>query len=257
MPPSYLNFFLCSCFLSNPIVFWLAFFGPILAVILVNSMMFIIVIVISVRQKQRKLSREKKPVNFKTFIRPMISLAGIMILFGISWLFAALAIIGKEEIRKPNEVLFVFFNSLQGFFIFVFFCIINEEVRELWSKLLISSLCHSAFLNRILKLNKYTKDRYKNYHKNTSAGNISSLDSTQKNTLCIGTFSNNKKSSVAAPLELENTSVCLKNDSYIDPQEINIEREFNLNYVGYKDGSLRDGVEDLGDITITPNWKSG
>ena len=114
MPTSYLNFFLCSCFLSNPIVFWLAFFGPILAVILVNSMMFIIVTVIFVRQKQRKLCHEKKPVDLKTFIRPMISLTGIMILFGIAWLFAALAIIGKEEIRKPNEVLFVFFNSLQG-----------------------------------------------------------------------------------------------------------------------------------------------
>ena len=126
-------------------MFWLAFFGPILAVILVNSVMFIIVIVILVRQKQRKLSREKKPVDLKTFIRPMISLAGIMILFGIAWLFAALAIIGKEEIRQPNEVLFVVFNSLQGFFIFVFFCIINKEVRESWSKLLIANLYNLLF----------------------------------------------------------------------------------------------------------------
>ena len=172
--------------------------------------MFIIVIVISVRQKQRKLSREKKPVDLKTFIRPMISLAGIMILFGIAWLFAALTIIGKEEIRKPNEVLFVLFNSLQGFFIFVFFCIINNEVRESWSKLLTSSLCNSAFLNCTLKWSKYTKDRYKNYYRNTSAGNISSLDGTQKNTLCIGTFSNNKKSSFASPIDLGDTSVCIK-----------------------------------------------
>ena len=233
-------------------MFWLAFFGPILAVILVNSVMFIIVILILVRQKQRKLSHKKKPVDLKTFIRPMISLAGIMILFGIAWLFAALAIIGKEEIRKPNEVLFVFFNSLQGFFIFVFFCVINEEVRESWSKLLIANLYNSAFRNRTLKRSKCNSDKYKNHHKNTSAGNISSMDSTLKNTLSIGTFSNNKISSFANPLDLEDTSVCLKNDSYIDPRKIN-EGGFNQHYVGNKDSSLCEGGNDFGDITITSN----
>ena len=251
MPTSYLNFFFCRSFLSNPIVFWLAFFGPILAVILVNSVMFIIVIDILVRQKQRKLSREKKHVDLKTFICPMISLAGIMILFGIAWLFAALAIIGKEEIRKPNEVLFVFFNSFQGFFIFVFFCIINKEVRESWSKLLIANLYNSAFLNRTLKRSKCTSDKYKNHHKNTSAGNISSMDSALKNTLSIGTFSN-KKSSFASPIELEDTSVCLKNDSYIDTRKIN-ERGFKQNYVGNKDGSLCEGEDNFGYITIKSN----
>ena len=183
----------------------------------------------------------------------MISLAGIMILFGIAWLFAVLAIIGKEEIRKPNEVLFAFFNSLQGFFIFVFFCIINKEVRESWSKLLISSLYNSAFLNRTLKWSKYTKDRYENHPKNQSAGNISSLDSAQKNTLSIGTFPKNKKSAFASPLELEDTSVCIKYDSCTDSQKISSKRGFNQNYVSNKDGNLCEREDNLWDITFTSN----
>ena len=231
-------------------MFWLAFFGPILAVLLVNSVMFVIVVVIVVRQKQRKLSREKKPVDLKTFIRPMISLAGIMILFGIAWLFGALTNIDKVEIHKTNEVLFVIFYFFQGFFIFVFFCIVNKEVRESWSKLLISSLCNSAFLNRTLKRSKCTKDRYKNPHKNTSAGNISSLDSALKNTLNIGTCSNNKKTSLASPLVLEDTSLCLKNDSCIDPRKISIEQGFNQNFVGNKDGTLCEGADDFGALQL-------
>ena len=103
-----------------------------------------------------------------------------------------------------------------------------------------------------MKRSKCTSDKYKNHHKNTSACNISSMDSTLKNTLSIGTFSNNKKSSFASPIELEDTFVCLKNDSYIDTRKIN-ERGFKHNSVGNKDGSLCEGEDDFGDITITSN----
>ena len=80
------------------------------------------------RQKQQGMKKE-------TAIRLVISISGIMFLFGLTWLFGALTI----TIRAVNllfQVLFVVFNSLQGFFIFLFFCVFNKEGRDFWKEVL-------------------------------------------------------------------------------------------------------------------------
>ena len=62
----------------------------------------------------------------------MFSLCGIMILFGFSWAFAAFTVKGASEVF---QFLFVVFNSLQGFFIFLFFVVFAKEARKLWLRL--------------------------------------------------------------------------------------------------------------------------
>ena len=147
--------FLCSCFLSNPIVFWLAFLGPVLAIILVNTVIFIIVIFILVRHTRGTLSRKNESMGIKTVACLMMTIVGIMFLFGISWLFAALTVT-VEKIRYPSQVLFTIFNSLQGVFIFVYFCIFKKEARESWKEVLSCGKYKSAFLNPSIKWNKTT-----------------------------------------------------------------------------------------------------
>ena len=63
----------------------------------------------------------------------MFSISGVMFLFGLTWLFAVLLFTGIE-LRNISQLLFTIFNSLQGFFIFVF--ILNIEAVGLWKKLL-------------------------------------------------------------------------------------------------------------------------
>ena len=52
-----------------------------------------------------------------------------MVLLGLTWLFGAMAIGGA---RLVFQYLFCIFNSLQGFAIFWFHCLRQEEVRQCW-----------------------------------------------------------------------------------------------------------------------------
>ena len=61
--------------------------------------------------------------------RVLISIFGIMFLFGMSWVFGALTI---SDASLVFQYLFAIFTSLQGFFIFFFFCVLDKEARELW-----------------------------------------------------------------------------------------------------------------------------
>jgi hypothetical protein len=63
----------------------------------------------------------------------MFSISGVMFLFGLTWLFAIL-LFTVIELQSISQLLFTIFNSLQGFFIFVF--ILNTEAVGLWKKLL-------------------------------------------------------------------------------------------------------------------------
>ena len=53
-----------------------------------------------------------------------------MAIFGLTWVFGGLTVQGSRD--SPFEFLFVIFNSLQGFFIFLFFVVLAKETRELW-----------------------------------------------------------------------------------------------------------------------------
>ena len=63
----------------------------------------------------------------------MISIMGVMALFGLMWVFGALTI---REASTTFQFLFAIFNSMQGFFIFLFFCVLGKDGRELWLQVL-------------------------------------------------------------------------------------------------------------------------
>ena len=69
----------------------------------------------------------------RTVLHMMLSISGVMFLFGLTWLFAIL-LFTVVELRSTSQLLFTIFNSLQGFFVFVF--ILNTEAFGLWKKFL-------------------------------------------------------------------------------------------------------------------------
>ena len=125
----------CSCFLSHPGAFWGAFLVPIFAIMIFNIVIFIWVIVVLVRHTRGTAARKKEAVGNKTIIRLMISISGVMFLFGLTWLFAILTF-SVTGLRETFQILFTVFNSFQGFFIFLFFCVLNKEAVESWKELL-------------------------------------------------------------------------------------------------------------------------
>ena len=130
--------FSSSCFIDDPAVFFGAFLGPIFAILIVNVVMFVLVIGVLIRHTRSKLVRTKKQMKKKTTIRLIIGIAGIMFLFGLTWLFGALTVtgFGSATASTAFQVLFVICNAFQGFFIFLFFCVFNKDARDLWIELL-------------------------------------------------------------------------------------------------------------------------
>ena len=114
-------------------MFFGAFLGPIFAILLFNTVMFVIVITVLIRHSRKKLGREVDQGKRKTVLRLMCSIIGVMSIFGLAWVFGALTVVSRSF---AFQVLFAIFNSLQGFMIFLFFCVISKESRDLWAKLL-------------------------------------------------------------------------------------------------------------------------
>ena len=59
----------------------------------------------------------------------MLNIIAVSLLFGMTWVFGALTVQKQHELF---EFLFVVSNSLQGFYVFIFFVVLAKETRELW-----------------------------------------------------------------------------------------------------------------------------
>ena len=126
-------------------MFFGAFLGPILAVLLFNLVMMIVVVTVLVRHMRNTMGRMKEQTKQKTSLRLLISITGIMSLFGLTWIFGALTISGAS---LPFQILFVVFNGFQGFFIFLFLCVFSTDARKLWKESLSSSYNKFSTLQR-------------------------------------------------------------------------------------------------------------
>ncbi len=152
-PPPHYNYlyliFVCSCFLKHPGVFFGAFLAPIFAVLLFNLVIFIWVIVILVKHTRGQVKRSNENMKPKTVFRLLVSISGVMFLFGLTWLFAAFTfqIGGDNILRTIFQILFTVFASFQGFFIFLFFCVFNTEARESWREFLSCGRYKSSLLH--------------------------------------------------------------------------------------------------------------
>uniref|UniRef100_A0A8B9F1L9 Adhesion G-protein coupled receptor G2 n=1 Tax=Amazona collaria TaxID=241587 RepID=A0A8B9F1L9_9PSIT len=114
------------CWIKNRIVFYITAVGYFCVIFLINVSMFIVVLIQLCRIKKKKQLGAQR----KTSIQDLRSVAGLTFLLGITWGFAFFTV---------NDVftyLFTIFNTLQGFFIFVFYCVTKENVRKQWRRYL-------------------------------------------------------------------------------------------------------------------------
>ncbi|NXH10982.1 AGRG2 protein, partial [Bucco capensis] len=114
------------CWIKSRIVFYITAVGYFCLIFLINISMFVVVLIQLCRIKKKKQLGAQR----KTSIQDLRSVAGLTFLLGITWGFAFFTV---------NEVftyLFTIFNTLQGFFIFIFYCVTKENVRKQWRRYL-------------------------------------------------------------------------------------------------------------------------
>ncbi|XP_063457956.1 adhesion G-protein coupled receptor G2 isoform X11 [Pan paniscus] len=117
------------CWINNNAVFYITVVGYFCVIFLLNVSMFIVVLVQLCRIKKKKQLGAQR----KTSIQDLRSIAGLTFLLGITWGFAFFA---WGPVNVTFMYLFAIFNTLQGFFIFIFYCVAKENVRKQWRRYL-------------------------------------------------------------------------------------------------------------------------
>ncbi|XP_074155967.1 adhesion G-protein coupled receptor G2 isoform X4 [Sminthopsis crassicaudata] len=117
------------CWINNSVVFYITVVGYFCVIFLLNVSMFIVVLVQLCRIKKKKQLGAQR----KTSIQDLRSVAGLTFLLGITWGFAFFA---WGPVNLLFMYLFAIFNTLQGFFIFIFYCVAKENVRKQWRRYL-------------------------------------------------------------------------------------------------------------------------
>ncbi|XP_054482334.1 adhesion G-protein coupled receptor G2-like [Anoplopoma fimbria] len=156
------------CWLKNDIAFYVSVVAYFCLIFLFNLAMFVVVLVQLCRIKRQNPHN----AQHRTTLQDVRSVAGIMILLGLTWGFAFFA---WGPLNLPFMYLFAIFNSLQGFFIFVFYCATKENVRKQWR----TYLCCGRM--RLAENSEWSRTATQKTAKKSSVTRVTSLHSSQSN----------------------------------------------------------------------------
>ncbi|XP_047462140.1 adhesion G-protein coupled receptor G2 isoform X2 [Mugil cephalus] len=206
------------CWLKNDIAFYVAVVAYFCAIFLFNFIMFIVVLV----QLHRIKKQNPQSSQHRTTMQDVRSVVGITILLGLTWGFAFFA---WGPLNLPFMYLFAIFNSLQGFFIFVFHCAVKENVRRQWRtylccgrmRLAENSEWSRTATQKTVKKGSLTK--LTSLHSNSSRGNNSSSSSS-----FLVSESSNQMNGIGSPFD--DTTITADEDPSMDVVLNEINRQY-------------------------------
>uniref|UniRef100_A0ABI7W1U0 Adhesion G protein-coupled receptor G2 n=1 Tax=Felis catus TaxID=9685 RepID=A0ABI7W1U0_FELCA len=200
------------CWINSNAVFYITVVGYFCVIFLLNISMFIVVLVQLCRIKKKKQLGAQR----KTSIQDLRSVAGLTFLLGITWGFAFFA---WGPVNVTFMYLFAIFNTLQGFFIFIFYCVAKENVRKQWRRYLCCGKLRLAENSDWSKtatngLKKQTVNQGVSSSSNSLQSNSNSTHSTTLlvNSDCSGLVSGNGSASSeknGVSFSVQNGDVCL------------------------------------------------
>lgn len=123
-----------SCFISDKGVFFGLFLVPVALTIIFNIIMFILGVRVLIKSNSRKqqVIQGNNRKSARNTMKLIVGICGLMILFGLGWTFGILTI---NIASKAFQYLFVIFNVFQGFYFFIFICLLGKDGRNFWIRL--------------------------------------------------------------------------------------------------------------------------
>ncbi|XP_064206704.1 adhesion G-protein coupled receptor G4 isoform X1 [Anguilla rostrata] len=112
------------CWVQDDVVFYVSVVAYIFLVLLCNAAVFVVVLV-----QIHNMQANKPAGSRRGLLHELRGVASLTFLLGLTWILAFFA---WEPAKVPLLYLFCLLNSLQGFFIFVFHCLMKENVRKQW-----------------------------------------------------------------------------------------------------------------------------
>ena len=152
---------------------WPFYFGlivPFGLIYIFNVAIFIIIISSMIRRTnlQKNIANGDKHKKLKENFWITV---GLTILLGVSWVFGMLATAGLPNyIRIPFDIVFTVLASLQGVFVFLFYCVRCPECRQLWKNWILCRFTKKSQLRGSTTVSQPT-----NSTSNTSTGTLQRL----------------------------------------------------------------------------------
>ncbi|XP_023930470.1 uncharacterized protein LOC106154118 isoform X5 [Lingula anatina] len=123
---------LCRLTSANPYVYYISFLGPSCLILIFNSVVFVLVSRVILRPRVKGLQGKRSQEQPKVSAAQVRGAISVMVLLGITWVFGAFA---AGEAKVVFAYIFCVANSLQGFLIFLFRCLLHPEARSAWVQL--------------------------------------------------------------------------------------------------------------------------
>ncbi|KAM7417411.1 hypothetical protein PAMA_017186 [Pampus argenteus] len=112
------------CWLQNDVFFYVTVVAFIFLILLCNISVFIVVLI-----QIRQMRANKPSTNSHGSLNDLRAVASLTVLLGLTW---SVGFFSFGPGRVVLMYLFSIFNTLQGFFIFLFHCVMKENVRKQW-----------------------------------------------------------------------------------------------------------------------------
>eukprot|EP00057_Strongylocentrotus_purpuratus_P016535 XP_011671009.1 PREDICTED: G-protein coupled receptor 126 [Strongylocentrotus purpuratus] len=105
---------------------------PIAIILLANIVIFSLVIRRLIKSANVASNSDAAGTKRKASIERIKNAVSVLLLLGLTWVTGYLTLI--DTTSQVTQTLFIVFNSLQGFFIFILYCARNPVVRAYWAK---------------------------------------------------------------------------------------------------------------------------
>ncbi|XP_011661147.2 adhesion G-protein coupled receptor G6-like [Strongylocentrotus purpuratus] len=105
---------------------------PIAIILLANIVIFSLVVRRLIKSANVASNSDAAGTNHKASIERIKNAVSVLLLLGLTWVTAYLTLI--DTTSQVTQTLFIVFNSLQGFFIFILYCARNPVVCAYWAK---------------------------------------------------------------------------------------------------------------------------
>ncbi|XP_015237430.1 PREDICTED: adhesion G-protein coupled receptor G4 [Cyprinodon variegatus] len=112
------------CWLQKKVFYNVTVVGFILLIFLGNITVFIMVVI-----QIKKMRANNPSANSRTAVQDFRVLVGLTVLLGLTW---SVGFLSFGPGRGVVLCLFAILNSFQGFFVFLFHCLMKENVRKQW-----------------------------------------------------------------------------------------------------------------------------
>jgi len=117
-----------ACFIrSESIAFYTLFLLPLLLVIVVNLVFFVMVVRVIKNSKSSGTITDQEQL-----LRQLKAATGVMVLLGTGWFFGIFMSVPAPDFQVFMQYFFIIINSAQGCFVFLFYIVLNDQVKTHW-----------------------------------------------------------------------------------------------------------------------------